>query len=215
VCRLARYIRKRRIVTEFFRRVEAAACPGMGPAGIQWVFFGDANYDSSRRGNRSSPGAKTMMAWARQRYKWWDGACGEWKTSVVAVNEHGTSQCCPWCGERQKEGRAKKERRTKGDPEPPPEGSGKWWEWQRYEAELRRCNRWKRRGAGYESKSHAVRGLKVCCSRSCGRRLNSRDGGSTWCILVAGRADVEERERPAQLRPAERPERPDMVGVLF
>lgn len=218
---MARYIRKRTIVTEFFQRVEDAACPGMGPAGIQHVFFGDANYRSSRRGNRSSPGPKTMMDWARQRYKW-DAGGGHWKTRVVAVNEHCTSQCCPWCGARQKGGRAKQEAPTRGAPGEPGQGGvavkrrrrARRCAWVCYRSELARHARWEQRlkeDERYSAKSRAVRGLKICCSRSCGRRLNSRDGGAAWCIGLAGRAEVEKKDRPGLLRRVERPDAPTVV----
>ena len=221
MCRLSVYIRKRQVVTDFFRRVEAAACPDLGHAGVQWVFFGDGNWPGSRKGSRSSPGPKTMMGWVQRRYKRWDAERCEWTTRVVPVDEYNTTRCCRFCGAHQQDGKACKlpPESLRPSPEPTPKGCREW-QWRRYWHEIARHNRWHKRerdGRYRPNKPCTVRGLKICGSRSCGSQqrmqIRSRDGNATWWIGCAGRALIEGRPRPAHLQRPPVPQRPRLVAA--
>ena len=193
VCSLHVFFEKRRVISAFFKRLDEAVCQGgRGKDGFKHLFFGDGDWPASRKGNRSSPGPKTMMKWAQERHKEWDVKRGQWTTRVVPVWEWGTSQCCPNCGARQNGGEARRERRRKGKPSPDARPS----EWRKWRV-------WRKRPTGYENQYHAVSGLKICSSNSCGpRAIHSRDGAAAGrCIGRAGRALVEGRPRPVQLLP--------------
>jgi hypothetical protein len=100
----------------------------------------------------------------------------------------GTSQCCPWCGERQK-GRAKKEAARRGDRTTA--GWQKWW-----------GGGTVRLGAAtggddvvlysYENRiSHFVRGLKVLLFPDLWPTPEQQKRRLYMVLLVAGRAAVE------------------------
>jgi hypothetical protein len=92
-----------------------------------------------------------------------------------SVNEAQHESVLPWCGERGLKGQeAKKEQHAKGDLNRRRRVAEVVGDWQRCEAELS-CSRWKRRGAGYESKSPALFvGSRSVVPDTCGRWAQQR-----------------------------------------
>lgn len=208
---------RKRVMDQFLTRLDKAVSPKYGRKGVNHIFFGGAVWGPTIRGCVASPGAVKLSKAVEDHYKQWDPGKGFWESRVVYVWEYGTSRRCCRCGSRMKDGSARKPRRTKGAPpgtEPTP-GSRVSLEWRRH-------RRWRTRPAGYELITRRVRGVKGCQSIHCRlqhsrnkvvSRFRNRDGTGAWNIGRAGRAQLEGRERPAQLRPRPRGQQPQTAPL--